>query len=152
GRQAEAHQLVARPERAVEEDARRAVEALDPGAEGARGGAVDDAPAIGPEIETDVVFRRRVRVALGVYRKLAGKRERRHRQPAWKRGRTVERERMPGDLTLEPLQRPEQDVALAEAAPHRRGRIQVERIRLAQREEPEHVIEVPVGEDDRRDR
>src|SRR2546428_12457502 len=59
-----------------------------------------------------------------------------------------ELQRAPGHLLAKALERSIEDIALREAAPDALGGVDDERVRFAQREEAEGVVEVTVGEDD----
>src|SRR4029453_11269350 len=58
----------------------------------------------------------------------------------------------PCDLAGESLERPIEHVALGEALADAVRRVDSDRVRLPQRQQPETVIEIPVGEQDRRNR
>src|SRR5262249_17569221 len=62
-----------------------------------------------------------------------------------------ELERAPRDLPREPLERAVEHVALGESLSDPLGGVHHERMRLAQRQQAEGVVEVTVGEDDRVD-
>src|SRR5216683_293297 len=64
----------------------------------------------------------------------------------------ADRESPPGDLLGEALERPIEDVPLGEPAPDGVGCIDGDRLRLAEREQAEAVIEVTAREHDARDR
>src|SRR5438128_1081557 len=63
---------------------------------------------------------------------------------------SVERERTPRELVRKALQGAKEDVAFGKTAPHRLGRIEDDGLGFTQREQAEAMIEIPVGEHDRR--
>src|SRR2546425_13108804 len=60
--------------------------------------------------------------------------------------------RSPGDLAREALERSIQHVALGETDAHALGRVDRQRVRLPERQEPETVIQVTVREQERLNR
>ena len=159
--EAERDQLVVRPERAVEEDAGRALERVEYGGRHGRdAGEVSKhlARRAFEDAEADIVFAIGREAPHQVNRRLAGQRHRGDREPARRAARAGQllraagRQRAPDDLPLETLERPVEHVAVDEAAADAVGGVHRYRVRLAQREQPEAVIEVAVGEQDARDR
>src|SRR5438552_1824189 len=65
---------------------------------------------------------------------------------------SAELEGPPGDLAREALERSIQHVALGEADAHALGRVDRQRVRLPEREEPETVVEVTIREQERLNR
>ncbi len=89
-------------------------------------------------------------------RQLPGRGDRRDRQP-----RITERllgriftdgQRAPGHLPVEPLQRPVEDVAPGESGPDAPGRVDRQRVRLAQGQQPQAMVEIAVRQDQPGDR
>jgi hypothetical protein len=83
-----------------------------------------------------------------VQRQLAGRRDRGDAQAARSTERLVTPgiQPLPRHLTLEPFQRPVEDVVLGEPGADRIGRIDDQRLRLAQRQQAQAVVQIAVGQ------
>ena len=161
-RRPELAQLVLRPERAVEEEA---VGSLGRGDDLTRQAADrreidEDPPGVAfPDAKADVLSAPgRMPEPFEVDGNLSRNGKRLDREPA--RGSAALRQLNlaaegqipPGHLAGKPLQRAVEHVVLDEAAPYRLGGVHDERIRFAQAEQSQRVVEVAVGEEDPFDR
>src|SRR5256886_5843087 len=159
--EAEGAQLVARPERAVEEDAVGAVEDLAHRLrQGAHAGHVrEDAP--GPLVDdpnADVVFLIRRHEPFEVHGRFSGHRHGLHDAPALT---AVDAEQLlapaglegpPRHLAREALERAIEHILLGEADADALGRVDEQRVGFPQREEPQAVVQVTVREQERLNR
>ena len=150
-------QLVARPERSVEEHAVGVVYGLaHDGREAARRRKVGEAPARGRLAypEADIVFRVACALAFEMDGKLARNGHRLDPEPAAlsvdarELALGSEGEGAPRDLAGESLERPVEDIAVRESAAHALGGVHHERVGFAERQEAQGVVEIAVGEDD----
>src|SRR5450432_681900 len=150
------HQLVGGPEGAVEEEDIGPRKRLrDAVRRTGNAGKIGQPPA-GTRVanqKADVVLRRARANPLQVQRRLSRRRDRGQVQARLaERQLAIEGQRRPGHLAGEPLQRAIENVAGRETGAHRLGRVNGQRMRFAQREQPQAMVEIAVRQHQAGDR
>jgi len=134
------HELVARPERTVEEEDVGVVERL--AFERSAGRRVDDEAIAVTDPERHVVLRRPGNEPREMHRRFPRHGASLDARAIPQQGRPPELEALPRELLGEPVEGAHQRVSLLEPRPHGVGGPHFERGRFPQREETEDVIEI----------